>query len=263
MGYGIHRKSPMSSDALSLEHPPIIEAVLDLNCDMPPAFDLEALAEVAKERFSGSYPLARKQVVEQHEVRVDPEAVANYSSRHEIGALQFLHDDEKQIVQVRREGYSFNRLAPYEGLDTYLPEVRRTWSIFREMTGPVQIRQITLRFINRILLPLTGGQLAIADYFGIGPELPGGDALKLTGFVRRDSGVEVATGNQVNVGLLSQRAERDALPVIFDIEAYRMSGIDPEDWRQIEETILSLRMLKNMIFERTLTEKCLNLFRRQ
>ena len=72
------------------------------------------------------------------------------SVRRGIQALQFLHADEKQLVQVRAQGFSFNRLAPYTSLDDYLPEIERTWHLFVGLASPVQIRVVQLRYINRI-----------------------------------------------------------------------------------------------------------------
>ena len=77
------------------------------------------------------------------------------SIKHGVQALQFLQDDERQLVQVRVQGFSFNRLAPYTSLDDYLPEIKRTWGLYVDLVKPVQVRQIRVRYINRILLPMT------------------------------------------------------------------------------------------------------------
>ena len=45
------------------------------------------------------------------------------SVRGALAAFQFLQTDEKQLVQVRALGFSFNRLAPYTGFDELLAEV--------------------------------------------------------------------------------------------------------------------------------------------
>ena len=72
-------------------------------------------------------------------------------------------------MQVRAQGFSFNRLAPYSGLDDYLPEIERTWSLYVDLASPVQIRAIRLRYINRILLPLAANTVDLDEYLKIGP----------------------------------------------------------------------------------------------
>jgi hypothetical protein len=48
----------------------------------------------------------------------------------------------------------------------------------------------------------------LKDYLNIGPYLPEGLNLSLTGFLNQRSAVEAETGNQVNVVLASQLAVR-------------------------------------------------------
>ncbi len=178
-----------------------------------------------------------------------------------MSGLQFLAEDEKQLVQVRQEGYSFNRLAPYRSLDDYLPEIERSWTVFRELMRPVRIRAIGLRFINRILLPTIGGQVELNDYLRAGPRLADEATLELTGFVNQYSAFDLETENRVNIALVMESLVGDKLPIIFDIEAVDIRARLAEDWDGVREAILSLRRLKNRMFERTLTESCLNLFR--
>jgi uncharacterized protein (TIGR04255 family) len=183
------------------------------------------------------------------------------SIRHGIQAFQFLHADEKQLVQVRAQGFSFNRLAPYTSLDDYLPEIKRTWQLFVGLASPVKTRAVQLRYINRILLPTVAGRVELSDYLKIGPRLPDEEKLMFVGFLNQHAAVETDTGNQANIVLTTQPQEKDKLPVIFDNCVRSAGTAEPEDWPWILARILSLRALKNRIFGNTLTERCLNLFR--
>jgi len=251
----------MTDTGLSLANPPIIEAVVDIHCDLPPSIVPAEIYERAKELFRDAYPKARRQVIEQIELRKEARKPVEHSIREQIGALQFRTEDEKQLVQIRPEGYSFNRLAPYGSLDDYLPEIERTWTIFRELTEPVQIRRVGLRFINRILLPMVEGRVKLNEYLRISRPLLDEDTLEFAGFVNQHSANETSTGNRVNMTLVAQPPEGDRLPVIFDINAFNLEPRAPDDWEGIRETISSLRRLKNRVFKRTLTKQCLNLFR--
>ena len=116
-----------NAPAPRLRNPPIVEAVFDVDCDLPPGFDLVALEERSQALFQDRYPKFRTQLVQEHRIETKADAPPNTSSRLAVQALQFLHDDEKQLVQVRAQGFSFNRLAPYSSLDDCLPEIERTW----------------------------------------------------------------------------------------------------------------------------------------
>lgn len=245
---------------LKFSKAPIVEAVVDIDCDMPPTMDLAALKNQAGDLFRDRYPKFRTQLIQEHQIKQQMGAAPEMSVRQSIQALQFLHDDEKQLVQVRALGFSFNRLAPYSSLDDYLPEIERAWRLFVGLASPVQIRAIRLRYINRILLPMTGGRVELDDYLKFGPRLPDEVKLTLGGFIHQHSAVEASTGNHVNIVLTVQARENDNLPVILDIEALGSGDGEPNDWPSIHSKIQSLRRLKNLIFASSLTDRCVRLF---
>lgn len=251
----------MSEPAFKLAKPPIVEAVLDIECDLPPGQNLAALEEPARGRFSDRYPKSQTQFLQEHTIEKKPDTPPKFSVRQAIQAFQFLQADGLQLVQVRAQGFSFNRLAPYTSLDDYLPEIERTWGLYRGIAAPVQIRLIRLRYINRILLPTVGGRLELDDYLLVGPRLPDEKNLTFVGFLNQHSAVEVGTGIQVTTVLTTLAAEGEKLPLIFDNSVVAPGPGEPEDWSWILGKIVALRNLKNRIFKDTLTEQCLNLFR--
>jgi uncharacterized protein (TIGR04255 family) len=250
--------SVMNESEFKLTNPPIVEAILDIECDLPPGQQLAALEGPAHERFRDRYPKFRPQFVQEIEFKQDEPA--KLAVRQGMQAFQFLQEDEKQLVQVRVQGFSFNRLSPYTSLDDYLPEIKRTWGLYAELASPVQIQLIRLRYINRILLPLAAGGVQLDDYFRVGPRLPDEDKLKFVGFLNQYAAVEVETGHQVNIVLTAQAPEGQKLPVIFDNTVAAAESGEPENWEWIMTKIQALRALKNHIFKSTLSDTCLSLF---
>ncbi len=250
----------MTSAALRLAHAPIIEAVIDINCDLPPDTDFGELQERAADALRASYPKLRRQITQRHELGLGAAESPEVAMGRKITRLLLLTEDERQLVQFRSEGYSFNRLAPYGSLDEYLRDIEWTWEVFRELARPVQIRAIGLRFINRILLPTNDGLVELNDYLRVSPQLPDEETLQFTGFLNQHAAVEITTGNHVNITLVMEALKGDKLPIIFDIATSDLRPKEPEAWQDVREAIESLRRLKNRIFERTLTESCLNLF---
>jgi uncharacterized protein (TIGR04255 family) len=251
----------MDESKLDLRHPPIVEAVLDIDCDVPPTQDLVALEASAREQLAATYPKNDRQWLQEHRIEAKPDASAtSFSSRHAVQALRFRQEDDRQLVQVRALGYSFNRLAPYGALDDYLAEIERTWRIYVALAKPSQVRLIRLRYINRIMLPMGSEPFVIDDYLKLGPRLPDEDNLAFVSFFNQYTAVEVGSGFQVNVTLTVQPEEAGYLPVIFDNSALSMEQAAPENWAKLLERITSLRALKNRVFENTLTKRCLELF---
>jgi uncharacterized protein (TIGR04255 family) len=251
----------MSENSLKLTAAPIVEAVVDIECDMPPKFELAALEGPAGEVYRDRYPGVQTQFIEEHKIEQRPDESVKHTLVRGIQALQFRQEDNKQLIQVRSQGYSFNRLAPYSTLDEYLGEIERTWRLFVDLAAPVQVRAVRLRYINRLPLPLKDGKLETTDFLKVSPQLPDESNLTFVGFLNQHSAVEAGTGNQANIVLTTQAMEGDILPVIFDIGVNHMESGEVENWPWILENIMSLRHLKNRIFENTLTDSCLNLFR--
>jgi uncharacterized protein (TIGR04255 family) len=251
----------MPEDApLKLKNPPIVEAVLDIDCDLPPGFELAPLESSSRHAYQDKYPNLRTQFLQEFKIETQQDAARAAATRPAVQALQFRSEDDKQIVQVRAQGFSFNRLAPYSTLDDYLPEIERTWCLYVDLVSPIQTRIIRLRYINRIVLPLTGGQVELDEFFNISPRVPDEKGLKLTGFITQQTVLEKDTGLDASWVLTSHPSVGDKAQMIFDITAGGAIAVDPSDWTGIRTSIDSLRALKNRIFRNSLTTRCLDLF---
>lgn len=259
LGMAPDQRSP-SVPELKLARAPIVEAVLDIECDMSPTFDLASFEERLRDAYKAHYPKRRIQYLEEFRIERTNDQTSTHSAKRQVQAFQFLQDEGKQLVQARTQGFSFNRLAPYSMLDKYLPEIKRTWETFKSIVLPVQIRVVRLRYINRILLPATNGRVDLEQYLRVGPMPPVQDRLRFVGFLNQHAAVEVDTGHQANIVLTSQPPEHNNLPVILDISVASHEAASPEDWDWIMAKVQSLRELKNHIFRSTLTDKCLTLF---
>jgi len=250
----------MNENNIPLDAPPIVEAVLDIDCDLPVGFELAAVEKLSRDAFASQYPTSRTQFVEEHKIEHHPDQPAKHTAKRGVQAFRFVQADEKQLVQVRAEGFSFNRLSPYTRMDDYMAEIRRTWELYQSIASPVLVRAIRLRFINRILLPLNDGNIDLDLYLKIGPKLPDENRLSFAGFLNQHMAVERETGNQVNIVLTTQTPEADKLPIIFDIGVVHSKPGEPANWEWLESQIQQLRDLKNRIFKNTLTKECLKLF---
>jgi len=255
----------MNGPQLMLASAPIVEAVVDIDCDMAAVTDVEALDAAAFAALESEYPKKRRRMLSEHQISALPDQPPTVTSSQGLQALQYLSVDEKQLVQFRTSGFSFNRLAPYTSLDDYIAEIERAWQIFVAIAKPVVCRTVRLRYINRILLPIEDDRVDLDVYLKLGPKLPDEASLSFVGFFNQHSVAERATDNQANIVFATQvptpGLEAGRLPIIFEIEAFRTVSCDPDDWKAISGTIGSLRDLKNRIFKNSLTDKCLNLFR--
>ncbi len=240
---------------------PIIEAVVDIECDLPPKLDLQSMREPAEEALRNRYPKFRQMLIQEHLFTKDGDAPAELRVNQGPGAMQFLTEDERQLVQFRPNGFSFNRLAPYGSLDDYMSEIESAWNTFLALAQPVMVRKIGVRMINRIMLPMDCGRLNFGDFLTVTPRLPDtGSPLGFLGFLDQQMALDSDTGNRANIIKTTELPQGDKLPLILDIDTFYPCETPPAEWAKIRDRLDSLRSLKNRIFRSTLTQQCLNLF---
>lgn len=243
-----------------LARPPIVEFVVDLDCDLPPGAEVVALEESARGSFGASYPKVVPIHHQQFAVVSTPEEPAKATLSQTIIGFRLFTTDERQLVQVRSAGFSFNRLSPYSSMDDYLPEIERCWYLYCSIARPVYVRAIRMRCLNRLPLPLEGGRVTLSQYIGASPVSAEDYPLELSGFACQYIMKEPSTGHQAALLIHSELAANDIVPVILDISVAAQGDVPPTDWSSLREKLQALRALRNQIFRRTVTEKCLQLF---
>ena len=239
---------------------PIVEAVVDIECRFREGFLIGDISGAAQRELQAEYPVFQQPLARTISFNVPAREEVTAHGTTEIQALQFKTATAEQIVQIRPSGYSFNRLAPYLSLDEYLPEIERTWMLFTKITEAIEVKAVRLQYINRLLLPLVGGGLNFDAYLRVSPHLPDESGLVFKGFLNQHIAVEPETQTEARIVLLTQAAEGERLPVIFDITVGRGESIQPNDWTAIHARIDALRRLKNRIFTNTLTPSWLRTY---
>lgn len=236
---------------------------MDIDCELPPAVKLSDLETVAQESLKDSYPKLEKRMLQHFQIRKQGEEPPEHSMKEGLDAFLFRSEDGKQLTQFRRLGYAFNRLAPYEGMDTYLPEIQRTWENYCSIAKPLRIRKIGLRTINRIQLPLNPtGDLDLGKYLSTGPQIPKVDGrnFTFTGFLNQHQIADPGTGQQANIILATKEAQGGKLTIILDIDAFDPKPRESLEWAEVGTVLGLLRSLKNDLFRKIVTEECLKLF---
>ncbi len=252
-----------SPERFHVEYPPIVEAIIGIDCDLPPTFDLSSVEDKALDSLRADYPNLQKKTTKNVKLESKGQEEITQSVTEGLEALMFRSEDGKQLAQFRKSGYSFNRLAPYGDLDEYIVDINATWEIFREICEPIQLRRISLRTINRIKLPLEdGGGVKLDDYLNTGPRLPKpeGRVLQFGNFLNQHQIIDTTTGHHVNIVLATQEVKDGKLTLLLDTDAFSFNVDNVGKWEEIELIIQSLRDLKNDLFKNILTDKCLNLF---
>lgn len=236
--------------------PPIVEAVVDINCDLPPSFDLSKLLPAARDAYRETYPQFRNKIHLHTEFQDTGESQEITKAERSVDAIQFYSEDSKQLCQIRRNGFSFNRLAPYTQFSDYQSEIFRTWDLFKNFAKPISIKNVQMRYINRIPIPCGDSPVSLDEYFTTVPELPDEMGLQHHECFARHVTSDPQTGEVVVLVFAVEPFKDNLFSVLLDINVVSNYEIRPEDTQGLEKALKSLRNLKNRVFGLTLTPKC-------
>jgi len=248
------------ADILPFPKPPITEAVLDIRVELPQDVDLNTLSLIHNE-INACFPLKEERFSWKGGFQVRKGAAPEIlqPSGGPDGYL-FRSPDKNKVVQVRTEGFTFNKLKPYERWSTFSSEAKELWQVFAKIAKPKTITRLALRYVNRIEIPLPINNLK--EYVLTLPEIsPGLDNTVQSYFMT----LEVVSPKIDICGTIIQTFKpiqevSKILPLIFDIDVYKKIKLEPLDnkvWDVMEE----LRQFKNKVFLESLTEKAKELFR--
>ncbi len=243
-----------------LSKAPIVEAVIDFRVKLPSDFKLDAFQPLRTQLAKG-YPGFEEQQIVQQMIKQEPGSAAEVSTRFSgIHGYRLLSTDGKNVVQLRRDGFTFSRLNPYTNWDEVFAEAWRLWVLYVEASEPLEVSRIAVRYINRMLFPLPFSNPE--EYLKAPPMTAEGWPTEMSAFLSRVVMREAESNVSVNViqALEPQVPGQSDDALIFDIDAYEDVSL-PSDDVTIRERFGKLREMKNRVFFKGLTTKAIDLFR--
>lgn len=241
------------------QNAPIKEALLDVRVELPNDVDLKKLEifhSLVKERF----PERQERKFIKAEFKLSPEiASAQFPTSSGTVGYLFRSPSEKKIVQARLDGFTFNKLKPYENWEVFRSEANELWNLYLQVANPLRITRIALRYINRIDIPLPLRNFK--EYILTTPEVAPSLPQALSHFFMRlvIPNPEIRAIATI-IETMENPVDNQRLPLILDIDVWRETTYEanqPEMWDDFEQ----LREFKNDIFFNSITEKTKELFR--
>jgi uncharacterized protein (TIGR04255 family) len=223
---------------------PIAEASITVGIEPIPAQRYPLLGTLAL-RLGNDYP--------HHETL--SEAAKKVSESPGSPGIVYSDADRKRIIRARADGVTFSRLAPYDRWETFLPEARRSWELYKETLGDVKATRGAVRYINSIVIPLG---LPLRDLFNTYPLLPDSEQLLDSMFMRYDYRLITATEFKIAVlmyfqGPLADDHGRMLLDNTVSFDAVNETQL----WGQMA----TARTIKNDLFESQITSRLKESFR--
>jgi uncharacterized protein (TIGR04255 family) len=233
---------------------PITEAVIELRF---PAAIAANVYDKAARRLAAEFPLGEDIQTSTFQIDMSAQKATTQST---FGGKRLSNLDHTRIVLITRQYFASSMLTPYLGWDLFIEGVRQNWSRSKLRADAWPLIRIGLRYLNRIDVPKpSSGGIEMSEYLTIAPKLPLG-VPDLTDYILQLSArldgpiykliVNSSTIPSPLVGHLS---------FVLDIDVFREVDIPNKEadiWSVLEE----MRLLKNRIFEGSITDKARDLF---
>lgn len=227
---------------------PIVEAILDIQVDLKEELAVESLQK-CRQNVRRDYPETKRTQDVVGEFSFGP-GVSSSASAESSGFI-FVSVDKKQLFQAKRNGFTFNQLAPYPGWDAFLGEAKRLWDEYYKVARPRGYKRLALRYIDRFDFPVP--KLKLEEYFRTYPELSGDLPQLMGGFFFQ---CQLPIDDIQSIASITQTTVQPNSPgqssIILDVDLFRVESLPRGDemWSVFE----TLRLWKNRIFEACITD---------
>ena len=237
---------------------PIIEAIISLNVEMPPGFDVKQFRQIISGPETGYTEHGEERMA-----AFTASPLTGVSAQEPvITGFRFISGDGKYVLGCRTSSFSLSRLAPYENWELFRDEARSLWAVFRDKFMPTKVTSLSVRYINRIEIPWKiGQQIDFKWYFRTFPEVSSDLDVGMDGFIMR---LDIPLG-EIGARLILNQARLppaspipESLSVLLDSDI--VTGLEVSDESAIWERCEILRQAKNNIFEACITNLTRELF---
>jgi uncharacterized protein (TIGR04255 family) len=243
-----------------LKRAPITEALVDVRILADATLTAERLRPLA-ESIADEYPKLDERRGFSAQLRVEGGKIVPSSQDLGFGGIWLTSRDGNRIAQFRTDGFTLNNVGGgYVGGDVLIDEALRLWEMFAHVVRASAVTRLALRYINRLELPLKGGD-DFGRFLAKPPELPPEAPQAFSKFLSRIEAEDGATKATVVVTQKFDGTEGPTVPVpvIIDIDAFFPRQSDAST-ATLRRELVVLRALKNRCFFSLLTEAAVNLY---
>lgn len=238
------------NENLHFSKSPLTEALIDIRVKPKDGLVATDFAYFPK-GYEREYPKRRDKLFFQHELSIDVQSPSIVNGT--LVGYDFISEDELQFIQAKLDGFTFNRLAPYNNWETLRNEACRWWQVYKGIAQPQSINRLAVRYINKLDLPLPIPSLN--EYLLSVPEVAPGLPQDLDAYLMQ---LRISY-KDINATLILNEATSpatapDTVSIVLDIDLFRENDV-PSDENDIWAYLDQLRTKKNEIFLACLTTK--------
>ena len=239
-----------------LDHAPIKEALIDIRGTPAGVFEFNLDNDIYKEVMRG-YPKKEEISFNQIGIQINQNKPVQTITQQAPYGYRFTSSDDKQIVQFKKDGFTFSRLEPYKTWEQMRDSAKILWNLYSSINPLQVVSRVATRYINVIKLPLPFSDFD--EYLTASPQIPSTLPQSVSGFFTRTIINEPQQGISCIITQAMEGQDKEHLSITLDIDVIKIEQFAP-DSDQIWYTLENIREFKNKVFFEYVTEKCLELF---
>lgn len=235
--------------------PPIIEALCQIDFEPIAAWSIASpglLWAAIKDEYP-EQPDVQQQM--QAQVAVQPGFQPALSLNAGGQRIIFKNKTGKKLIIAGANTLSVNSLDPYEGWKSLRRRFSAAIESYAQSVGELVVRQVTVKYINRIVLP-DGAPLN--TYFTVPTWSTGGDGSAQRSVLARS---ETVTGDGLELTALFATLQPPDGGLLLDIEVKNVAIPAQTSSRDLQGIADAVHAAENVEFERSIREDCRKLFR--
>jgi len=239
------------------KQPPITEAVIEIRFAHPHE---KSKIEKFIKKIKGTYADYQKSISYKLDIDIsniqqnEPKAKAIQQLVH-----RFSSEDMTQQLLLNESSFVVSQLAPYCGWNDFIGRFIRDWKVWKKCLGFNEIKQIGVRYINRLDIPVPEPTIDSSQYVNIYPEIPeilgpnSSYAIQATIPIDELKSVLALNSAVVASPLL------DHMSLVIDQDIVKTVEL-PQNDESIYSFLNEVHTKKNSVFESCITDKARELF---
>jgi uncharacterized protein (TIGR04255 family) len=242
----LNHADPPAGESVAVEvfpRAPVVEAILSFR--FPPLDDIEYALPTLKADFADVFP---------HVEAVE----LPRSSRRPEKAFRFKSADERHVLRLSRTSFSFHRLRPYSDWQDLAAGAQSAWSHVCKRYDPEFVSAVSLRYLNKILLPVGKD---MAEYITLCPSVPRSIDTGFSDYLLRLVLVDDVVPARAEITQVAGMGEDPPRTLTFDIDVITDAEEFLPESAQLWDQVGRLRDYKNRLFFSSITDACRELFR--
>lgn len=240
----------MGVDKVYYENAPIILSMIQFRYNKIEKFDINIVKEIAK-KFKSDFPIVNERFVQSIVVNNDNSETSVSLEDKQFDGIQVMSKNRQEFFTITETKFTFQSHEKYTGWDNFIKNAFKFWDAFNESFDLNELNGISLRYVNKIKLPLDIKE--ISKYFNTYLK-DDKNSFAVSNFQFRFTTLDKENNFNINISHLLDTPLEDSVPYIFDIDILYNSTIKND-----RELVLSLfekiRDKKNHLFNEGITEE--------